>query len=89
MRARYSAFVVGEAAYLRDTWHGSTRPDRVELDPGIRWTGLEIVDVVDDGDQAVVEFRAHYRDAEGQGVQQERSRFARRAGRWFYLDAEA
>ena len=88
MRARYSAFVVGDAAYLRDTWHGSTRPDGVELDPGIRWTGLEIVDVVDDGDRAVVEFRAHFRDARAQGVQQERSRFARRAGRWFYLDAE-
>ena len=88
MRSRYSAFVVGNAGYLRDTWHGSTRPDTVELDAGIRWTGLEIVDIVDDGDRAVVEFRAGFRDAEGAGVQHERSRFARRAGRWFYVDAE-
>lgn len=88
MRGRYSAFVVGNGTYLRDTWHGSTRPDAVELDAGIRWTGLEIVDVVDDGDRAVVEFRAHFRDAEGVGVQHERSRFAKRAGRWFYVDAE-
>jgi SEC-C motif-containing protein len=89
MRARYSAFVVGDRGYLRDTWHGSTRPERVELDPGIRWTGLEIVDVVEQGDRAVVEFSAHFRDAEGVGVQHERSRFARRAGKWFYVDAEA
>jgi SEC-C motif-containing protein len=87
MRSRYSAFVVGDAAYLRETWHGSTRPDSIELDPGIRWTGLEIVEVVNEGDRAVVEFRAHFRDAEGAGIQQERSRFSKRAGRWFYVDA--
>lgn len=89
MRSRYSAFVVGDAAYLRDTWHGSTRPDAVEVDPRMRWTRLEIVDVVDDGDRGVVEFRAHYRDGQGAGVQHERSRFVRRAGRWFYVDAES
>lgn len=88
MRSRYSAFVIGDGDYLRETWHGSTRPDVVELDARIRWTGLEIMDVVDDGDRAVVEFRANFRDPEGVGVQHERSRFARRAGRWFYVDAE-
>lgn len=89
MRSRYSAFVVGDAAYLRDTWHGSTRPDSVDVDADIRWTRLEIVDVVDDGDRGIVEFRARYRDPEGAGVQHERSRFLRRAGRWFYLDTES
>jgi SEC-C motif-containing protein len=88
MRARYSAFVVGNTRYLADTWHGSTRPDRIEFGPDIHWTGLEITEVVEDGDRAVVEFRASFRDAEGTGTQHERSRFARRAGRWFYVRAE-
>jgi SEC-C motif domain protein len=34
----------------------------------------------------VVEFRAHYVAAAGPGAQHERSRFARRDGRWFYVD---
>ena len=36
MRSRYAAFVVGDAGYLRDTWHPSTRPRHVDLDPGER-----------------------------------------------------
>nr|WP_275425753.1 YchJ family metal-binding protein [Nocardioides solisilvae] len=86
MRSRYSAFVVGEADYLFTTWHPRTRPDDVVLDPSTRWTGLEVVDVVDGGpedEEGVVEFVARYAG----GEQRERSRFARRAGRWLYLDA--
>ena len=37
MRSRYSAFAVGDAAYLLATWHPSTRPPALELDPGVRW----------------------------------------------------
>ena len=37
----------------------------------------------------VVEFVARWRDRDGtDGAMRERSRFARRAGRWFYLDGE-
>ena len=32
MRSRYSAFVVGDAAYLLATWHPSTRPAELELE---------------------------------------------------------
>src|SRR5688572_5771300 len=42
MRSRYSAFVVGDVAYLRETWHPHTRPASLELDPDRRWTGLEV-----------------------------------------------
>ncbi len=84
MRSRYAAFVVEDAGYLRDTWHPSTRPRRVELDPGERWTGLEVLGATGGGlfDAAgTVAFRAHHRG----GVVAEDSAFARVDGRWCYL----
>ncbi|WP_264934625.1 YchJ family protein [Streptomyces sp. A012304] len=87
MRSRYSAFVKGDTAYLLRTWHPRTRPGRLDLDPGTRWTGLEILDTV--GGSAfhttgVVEFRASYRG----GALRERSRFERVDGAWVYVDGE-
>jgi SEC-C motif-containing protein len=91
MRSRYSAFARGLAPYLLDTWHPSTRPDRLDLDAGITWRALQIVDTVDGGpddDTGVVEFRAIARSADGERhVQQERSTFTRADGRWLYVDA--
>lgn len=84
MRSRYAAFAVGDEAYLRRTWHPSTRPRRIGLDPGIRWTGLEIVACTSDGDGATVGFRAHH---DG-GVLRENSRFERVDGRWLYIDGD-
>jgi len=84
MRSRFAAFAVGDEAYLRRTWHPSTRPRRVGLDPAIRWTGLEIIAATTDGDAATVEFRAHHQH----GVQHESSRFERVAGRWLYVDGD-
>lgn len=84
MRSRYSAFVVGDGDYLWRTWHPRTRPQAVDA-TGVEWLRLEILDVVSGGegdDEGVVEFNAHHAD----GVLHERSRFARRAGRWFYVD---
>jgi SEC-C motif-containing protein len=84
MRSRYTAFAVGDGDHLWRTWHPRTRPEQVALDPRLRWTGLEVLEAVDD----LVEFRAHHDGPDGPGVLHERSRFARRAGRWFYLDGE-
>ncbi|KAA9157526.1 hypothetical protein F6B41_04845 [Microbacterium lushaniae] len=89
MRSRYTAFVVRDAAHLERTWHPRTRPaDAVQLDPDVQWTGLEIVDASADADAGVVEFRASWRDGTSRGVLHERSRFARRGGRWLYLDGD-
>jgi SEC-C motif domain protein len=85
MRSRYTAFVRGDVEHLQRTWHPDTRPSVLELDPGVRWTGLEVLDRVGGGlfdTEGVVEFRAHHR----KGVQHERSRFVRDAGRWVYVD---
>ncbi|MFF1442569.1 YchJ family protein [Streptomyces sp. NPDC058295] len=87
MRSRYSAFVRGDVGYLLRTWHPRTRPERLELDPGMRWTGLEILGTADGSafhPTGTVEFRASYRG----GALHERSRFERVAGAWVYVDGE-
>lgn len=89
MRSRYSAFALGLASYLRDTWAASTRPGDLVLDDELVWRRLQIVDTARGGaddDQGVVEFRAAHRSPEGAGVLHERSRFTREQGRWVYLD---
>ncbi len=87
MRSRYSAFVKGDEAYLLRTWHPRTRPPRLDLDPGMRWTGLEIL-AAGDGTAfhttGTVEFRASYRG----GSLHELSRFERVDGAWVYVDGE-
>ncbi|MFD1337835.1 YchJ family protein [Microbacterium lemovicicum] len=88
MRSRYSAFVRGDSAYLRDTWHPGTRPDVLDVDDGTRWQGLEILSAEGgSGDRrGRVEFRARWRDGAKSGVLHERSRFVFQSGRWWYLD---
>ncbi|MCQ9133471.1 YchJ family protein [Streptomyces hilarionis] len=87
MRSRYSAFVRGDVPYLLRTWHPRTRPERLEPDPGMRWTGLEILGTSEGTafhTSGVVEFRASYRG----GALHERSRFERVGGAWVYVDGE-
>jgi SEC-C motif-containing protein len=89
MRSRYSAFVRGDVAYLLSTWHPSTRPPSLNLQPQARWLGLEVRRFVEASqDRAEVEFVARYR-VEGRAVRQhERSEFLREDGRWFYLTGQ-
>ena len=91
MRARYSAYTVGDLDYVWRSWHPRTRPAALTADTGLSWTGLEIVGTVGGGpaDQTgEVEFRAHFRQSAHSGTLHERSRFAVRAGRWFYVDGD-
>ena len=90
MRSRFSAYAIGDAEYLRETWHPSTRPASLELDPGIRWYRLDILGVKRGGlldTEGTVEFRAFNRTDAGAGEQHELSRFTRVGGRWLYVDA--
>jgi SEC-C motif-containing protein len=91
MRSRYDAFVRGDREYLLATWHPSTRPAQLELDPGAKWLGLEVRarKQIDDT-HAEVEFVARFRpSASGRAERlHERSRFVKENGRWFYLDGD-
>jgi SEC-C motif-containing protein len=88
MRARYSAFAVGDAGYLLRTWHPVLQPRRVLFRPGERWVGLEVLattggDLLDD--EGTVEFRAHYEGGDRAGALHELSRFERDdQHRWVY-----
>ncbi|PJN36752.1 hypothetical protein CG747_31340 [Streptomyces sp. CB02959] len=90
MRSRYSAFAVGDTAYLLRSWHSTTRPATLELDPVQRWTGLEILATTGGSafhTEGTVAFRAHYAVRGHAGSQEEHSRFVREDGRWVYVDA--
>jgi SEC-C motif-containing protein len=89
MRSRYSAFVLGRLDYLLATWHVSTRPTDITLDPAAKWLWLEVRSHrLQGADRAEVEFVARYREG-GRAVRlHERSRFVREQGHWFYVDGD-
>ena len=90
MRSRYSAYSVGDTAYLLRTWHPSTRPATLELDPDVRWYRLDIVSRTGGGmleATGTVEFRAHYRVDRRADLQHENSTFVREDGEWLYVSA--
>lgn len=93
MRARYSAFAVGDAAFLRDTWHPRTRPPVIDLDPDQEWRGLTVLATHAGGpfdDSGEVEFVARYRwrTSGDRGRLHEVSRFVREHGYWSYVDGD-
>jgi SEC-C motif-containing protein len=84
MRSRFSAFAVGDEAYLHDSWDPVTRPRRIGIDTATRWTRLEVLGRTGGGlldAHGTVEFRAHH----DSGVVAENSRFRRVDGRWVYV----
>lgn len=88
MRSRYSAFAVGDEAYLLRTWHPDTRPARLELDPAQRWVGLEVLGTTAGSafhSEGTVEFRAHYSRRGQRHTMHEDSAFARIDGAWVYI----
>ena len=90
MRSRYSAFAVGDAAYLLRTWHPAGRPRTLELDPAMTWTRLAVLESSEGGlfdASGTVRFRAIYVQDGNRGVLAETSRFVRQDGRWVYLGA--
>lgn len=96
MRSRYTAYVRGEIDYLVSTHDASTRRglDVAAITAWSRdtsWGGLEIVETVLGGatdDTGVVEFIARGTTRGVPFAQQERSRFRRLDGRWYYVDGE-
>jgi SEC-C motif domain protein len=90
MRSRYEAFAALDRDWLLASWHASTRPQQLEVDPATKWLGLDIKDhaVIDDS-HAEVEFVARFRKGGGRAQRlHERSRFVREDGRWYYVDGD-
>ena len=88
MRSRYSAYVLGLVDYLVETWHPSTAPGDLELQP-VKWLGLEVRQAAVTGDAGVVEFVARCRINGKAERMHELSRFVREHGRWYYIDGHA
>jgi SEC-C motif domain protein len=89
MRSRYSAFALGDTGYLLRSWHPTTRPRVLQLDPDVRWTGLDVLATTGGSPlcaEGAVEFRAHYLTGGGPGARHEVSWFVREGGQWRYLD---
>lgn len=89
MRSRYSAYVLRLEAYLLDTWHPRTRPAALDLDPAVRWLGLQVRQHgALDEHHATVEFVARSKLAGRAHRLHETSRFERVDGRWLYVDGD-
>lgn len=90
MRSRYTAYARGDRDHLLRTWHTSTRPDPLVLQPDLRWTGLEVVSTSGGGlleAEGTVHFRARALAGSRPEVLEEESRFVREGGRWSYVSA--
>src|ERR1700691_1775749 len=88
MRARYSAFAVGDTGHLLRTRHPPARPGTLSLDPALQWTRLAVLETRDGRPfdaTGAVQFRAMYVQQGQRGVLAETSRFVRQDGHWTYL----
>lgn len=95
MRSRYSAYVLGDVSWLRQTWHASTCPADLAADADTRWLGLTVKSHAQQDDtHATVAFVARYKVGGRAHRLEELSRFvfeAREPGtpvRWLYVDGD-
>jgi SEC-C motif-containing protein len=92
MRSRYTAFALGDEAYLLETWHSSARPRRLALDPAQQWTGLDVQQSSGGGlfdAEGTVTFEATYRLGSRRSSVRETSRFLREDGIWRYAGPQS
>ena len=93
MRSRYSAYCLGGyGEYLHSTWHPAYRQGLTpnSLSGKTRdWLSLEILQAAQEGDKGGVEFRAKYREDNGElKYHHEVSVFVRMKGQWLYTDGK-
>ena len=88
MRSRYTAHALREAGYLVETWHPDYRPAQLDLDPRIRWIGLDIIASKPGQTKAQVEFEATLLLNGQVSAMRERSDFVLHHGSWLYTSGE-
>ena len=94
MRARYTAYVTGNIGFLGDSLHPDHRSDWDEdatrkWSERSTWNSLRILATEGGGEsdeEGIVEFRASYRQDGMMHEHHEISRFARKDGRWYYVE---
>ncbi len=92
MRSRFTAFTYQLEAYLSESWHSSTRPEKV-LTPDsaeLQWFFLKIIKTEPENSHGehFVTFEARYRENGRANKFTERSRFIVEAGKLRYIDGE-
>lgn len=97
MRSRYSAFVLGNVAYLQGSHHSSGRPGKKEARQIENWTNsvnwvklviLQTTKGLKNDTTGTVEFKAFYMENNKVQVIHENSKFCKENGHWVYLDAQ-
>ena len=92
MRSRFSAFAIGGyGEYLLETWAPEARNGLSVFDLSLKsvdWRRLNIIDKFQTGDQASVEFKAHFMSDGVEKTHHEISQFHRRSNRWFYVNGD-
>lgn len=87
MKSRYEAYLRLDVDYLLATWHPTTRPTQLALDPSVHWIRLDILGATGGGffdSTGTVEFISHYRG----GQLHENSRFVTVGRQWLYVDGD-
>jgi len=92
MRARYSAHVVGLVDFVISTYHPSCNAEheREAIRESVQsnWQKLEVVSNQsgNTADEGFVHFKAYFEQDGKQFCLEERSRFIREGGLWYYID---
>ncbi|GAB4511065.1 MAG: YchJ family protein [Roseibium sp.] len=97
MRSRYSAYVLETIGYLKETLWPKHQPgfDAVATAGWAaesHWTGLKVLDTDKGGEgdrEGTVLFEASYLSGGKLVTHREKSRFRRKAGRWYYVETLA
>ena len=88
MRSRFTAFSTGKLDYLKSSWHPDFVPRDLQIDGGLTWLDLTVIDFVDGDNEATVEFEARFLSGGSLQGLHERSRFLKQQGRWLYTDGD-
>lgn len=91
MKSRYTAFVLGEISYIKDTMRGPAligfnENDSKKWAKSVEWLGLTIIKTIyQEGDQSgIVEFIAKFKEKNQVKSIHEKSEFIFQEGRWYY-----
>lgn len=96
LRARYTAFTLGEVDFILNTHHSKTREqvNRGEIEDwakNSKWLGLEILGTREgqtDDSRGLVSFKAHYQTNDTALEHGEHALFEKENNQWRFLDAQ-